>query len=928
MKRALLVVIGLLVLLLAAVVALPLVLKDRLVALAVDTLNEQLDATVSVEGADASLLGAFPDLTLTLDGVKVVNRAPFEGVVLADIRALTLTVDLMSALSGGTVEVRSVALDAPTLTLRVDAEGRSNTDIVPESPDSGAEEGGGYALHLERYAITDSALDYQDLEGGLTVSLRGLDHSGAGDFTQDLVALDTETTLAALTVISDETTWLRDTRWVADVALDYDQRTGGVTLKDNHIQVNELTVALSGSATPSDAGWDLDLTLGGVESSFAGLLSLVPQVYAGSLEGLGATGALALSGTVKGLLPSEGDDLPALALSVKVDNASYTTEALPSGVTGITLQAALQQPAGPLDGLVVDIPRFAMTLEGAPLTGRVKLSHLDSDPSIDLATKGRVDLATLRKAMPASEATYSGTLDADVTLAGRVSAFEAQALDKVKADGRFVLTDVTYSEPDLAVPVTIANLDLGLDPRDAALHDLKMRMGASDLQANGTIGNLVPWLLTDAPLTGRLSLTSKVLNLDELSSGDADDSDASAGGSGVVVVPDWLDLVLDAQVGALIYGEQTFEDTKGRIIVKGGQVTVEGLRMTLLNGALALSGSYAAPTAEYADVVMDVDLGRPELAAALSRFEIFRKLAPLARNARGSFRTNLSFSARLGPDLSPDVSSLQSKGRLKTFGVTLEPGFMNQVAEALGNPRFNALVLGDNTLGFQVKDGRTVLDPVTLKLGGQPATLAGSTGVLDQSLNYVLSLKLPTEQLTKTALSGRLGELAGKEADVIVKIGGTPTAPTVKLDLGALTDSLTATARAEVETQVEAVKQQVTETIDAAAQQALDAARAQGDRLVAEAERAAARVRSEGATQAENTRAEAKRQARNLRKEAKGNPIAEAAADKAADKLIAEAETTATRIEREANRQADSLVSEAETQRARLIREAEQKLQR
>ncbi|MCB9745325.1 MAG: hypothetical protein H6740_22295 [Alphaproteobacteria bacterium] len=556
----------------------------------------------------------------------------------------------------------------------------------------------------------------------------------------------------------------------------------------------------------------------------------------------------------------------------------------------------------------------------------MRLAHLETDPDVDLELVGRLDLEKLKSALPAAAASYAGLLDVDMRLRGRVSSFSEENATNVDADGRFKLAGFSWVDPELDMPVRIPALDLSLSPQRATIHALDMDLEAFTFSATGHLDNIVAWALTDASLSGELSLRSKRIDLDALAGGE--DDSGEEGGSSIVVVPEGYDLVFDAQVGELIYGGHSFEDFKGRIIVRDGAVTLEDMKMTLLGGALGLDGSYAAVSAEAADLDLTLSFGDPEVAAALSRFEVLRKVAAIFEGAGGRFNTTLHVRTRLGPDLSPDYTSLWAEGRVRTFDVAFEPGFGASLASSLGAQKFSKMNMKDTRMRFQVDGGRVRFEPFDLSIGGVAATLSGASGLLDDRLDLVMELALPATQLQGSALASQLGALGEGPVPVRVKITGTRAAPKLSLDLAGAGQALVGDLKAEAQAQVDEVKQEVLEQVDAAADKAVEAARAKGDQLVAAAEVKAEALRSGAATQAEALRSEAKRQAKALRREAKGNPIKEAAADKAAEKIEADAEKAATKIEREANSKADALVSEAKRSRDQLVQEAEAKLQR
>jgi hypothetical protein len=380
--------------------------------------------------------------------------------------------------------------------------------------------------------------------------------------------------------------------------------------------------------------------------------------------------------------------------------------------------------------------------------------------------------------------------------------------------------------------------------------------------------------------------------------------------SSVVVVPTDLDFTLTARAARVRYGGHDGTDAVGTFTVKDGAVRINSLRMGLLGGTVAVSGRYAAPTDTQADVDLRIDVVDFDVGKTVAAFRILEEIVPVARGARGRFRSGFRMQARLGRDLAPDLQTFLSNGTLRTQKLTLEPALLSEVAERLGNRTLRTLDLNDTTLAFDMKQGRIALTPTSVKLGGASARLGGSAGAVDRTLDLDLDLALPVGEVKATELLGKLGVVKGGTANVKVDIGGTYDKPTFKLDLGDV---------------VGALEDQIAAVVDTVTDRLLAEATAQGDALVAEAERQATKLKAEVKRQADGLKAQAKKQADKLASEAKGNPLAEVAAKEARKRLLAEADKQIDRLNAEADKKVDAAVDAAKRERTKLLKDAEAK---
>ena len=62
-----------------ALAAAPFLFKDKIKALVLKTINENVDATVAFTDVDLSLFKNFPQANITINQLSIINKAPFEG---------------------------------------------------------------------------------------------------------------------------------------------------------------------------------------------------------------------------------------------------------------------------------------------------------------------------------------------------------------------------------------------------------------------------------------------------------------------------------------------------------------------------------------------------------------------------------------------------------------------------------------------------------------------------------------------------------------------------------------------------------------------------------------------------------------------------------------------------------------------------------
>ncbi|MDQ3224279.1 MAG: hypothetical protein M3Q75_12540, partial [Gemmatimonadota bacterium] len=549
------------------------------------------------------------------------------------------------------------------------------------------------------------------------------------------------------------------------------------------------------------------------------------------------------------------------------------------------------------------LDRFQMRLGANPIDAALVVRTPVSDPNVDFRVKGKVDLADLRRTVKLEGVDQlTGTVAADAAVRTRMSSIDKKQYDKVAASGTVDVGDLTLKGKTLPLPLTIQQAGLRLRPERAELTSFNGTIGSSDLQASGSIDNLISYVFRDDTLKGSATVKSNRFDLDEWRSGEGDLE--------IIPVPAKVDFVLNTTVNELTYDKLKMADARGRLRIKDQRVTLEDFRMNTLGGQIAVSGSYE--TTDLTKPTFDVGLKliKVNIPSAFEAFTTVQMLAPVAKYATGQVTTDVNLNGALGKDMMPLFNALTGKGTFQTSNVALQnfPA-MEKIVDVtklgiLNNPTMQAL-----NAAFQIKEGRLVLQPFDVKLGGMTMNVAGSNGI-DQSMEYTLGLQVPRSLLgggANQAISSIVSKAGGAGIDLssapviplAIQLGGTVTNPVVKADVGSLTSSVAQGAQ-------QAVKQAVEQKVDSVAM-----------RVVQEAERQAAAIRQQAESLAAKIKLAGYEQADALTAKAGSDPLAAAGANLAADQLRQQTDAQAQGIVTEATRRAESLVAQARRQAAR-----------
>ncbi len=499
-KWFLIVVLAVLILL----IALPFVFQGAIVDRIKHEVNEQLDARVDFGSYRLSLIRNFPDASLRIDDILVVNEAPFEGDTLASIGRLRVTIDLRSLFGDG-FEIKHIQLSRPDLRFRLLEDGSANWDIVPpaeEAPEPA--EASDFSLALRSIDIRDANILYHDDVFLTYVDVKGLTGRMRGDLTMDVTNLRTRNArIDAFSLRYDRMPILSNVGVDLTAEVEMDLRDWIFTFRENEITLNALPLAFDGVISiPEDGGTMMDFSFAAIRSDFAAFLSIIPAMYTDDFAALRTDGSLALQGSVNGLL--KGEQIPGFDLMLKVDDGMFSYPDLPESVRDVNIDLHVANEGTGMDDVRINMPEFRFNMGGNPFDARFAMRDPISDPWIDLAMNLDLNLGEVMQFIPLEEdMALEGLMEAQLEARGRMSPKLLEG-DQIPGfhlmlkldDGMFRYPDLPESVRDVHIDLHVINEGTGKDDVRINIPEFRLNMGGNPFDARFAMRNPIsdPWI--------------------------------------------------------------------------------------------------------------------------------------------------------------------------------------------------------------------------------------------------------------------------------------------------------------------------------------------------------------------------------------------------------------------------------------------------
>ncbi|GAL61008.1 AsmA-like C-terminal region-containing protein [Algibacter lectus] len=784
-------------------IAIPFVFQGKIQGIVKQFINDNVNAQVEFSDVSLSFIRSFPEAHVGINDFVITNFEPFKGDTLVAAKSIAFTVsipELFKTAGEEPIVVNSIFVDEAMITLKTNAEGQTNYDIAKASETETTTDttGSSFAFSIDDYSIKNSGFDYIDESSKMMMQISELNHTGSGTFSGETSELDTETE-ANVSFTMDGTNYLNHNAIKLDALIDLDLTNSKYTFKENKGYINKLPIEFDGFVQLLDEGQNIDLTFKNPESDFKNFLALIPETYSGSLDGVQTSGDFTINGIVKGI--NSDKTIPKLDINIASNNASFKYPDLPKSVTNIVINTSIKNTTGFLDDTFVDIKTLNFKIDDDVFKSSASIKNITKNMLVSANLDGVLNLANITKAYPVElSSPLTGILKAKLSTAFDMNAIETNAFERIKSNGTASLSNFVYTSEDMANPLEISEADLTFNPQTVSLNHFKAKTGESDLNASGTINNLLGFVLSDTTLKGNFDLNSNLFKMSDFMSesetASTETKTQTPTETEALKIPAFLDCTINANAKTVIYDNLTLTDVKGKLLIKDEAATLSNVSSSIFDGALSISGDVSTKT-ETPTFNFNLGANDFDISKSFKGLELLQNLAPIAKILQGKLNTTINLSGSLDKDFAPNLSTVSGNALAELLTTNLsenESGLLSKLENSLSFIDFTKLDLKDLKTKLEFANGQVSVKPFDLKYKDIAITVSGAHG-FDQTLNYNAIFNVPAKYLGSD-ITSLISKIDSEEANnitipVTANIGGSYTSPTVKTDLTSGVTNLT-----------------------------------------------------------------------------------------------------------------------------------------
>lgn len=553
--------------------------RDDICKLAINQINNQLNAKVSVSAVELSFWKTFPDLSIDFREVYVKDQYPSgEGsdtLLYADlIRCRFNPSDIWRE----NYQLKRLDIDEGLLYLKYNRKGEHNFHLLKS--DSIASESKQFKLNLEEIHVSNFRFRLKNQATRQFYSSTIHEMEVSGSLSDTLFTADAKAIININFVKSQSINLIQNKHAEFQLGIEVNTKQSKVNIPASRINIAGLPFILALDVT-QDA---YQLNLKSDRISIADAVNHLTFNETDELKHLAGKGDLTFDLSVK------GDGNPETSDQIHC-NFGVSKGFIKDPESGLILDdihvKGLYSNELGLAKEFLQLETIAFRTSAGAFRGKLIISQF-SNPLYEGYANGTLNLSMLQAILhhPAIE-TLSGTVDVQSNFAIQSIPTEGEkAYEIKKCDGELSLHAVNLQLRGDRRFFKNATGKAYLRGDEAGLEKVSLQIGRSDFLLNGVLESFSAYLSGSGKLNARAELLCKNLYLSDVS---ADSKEEKTQGERAFVLPNDINGSLELSIGSLHYEGHRFEALKGSMAL--GEREIRFPSISLINGGALIYGN-------------------------------------------------------------------------------------------------------------------------------------------------------------------------------------------------------------------------------------------------------------------------------------------------------------------------------------------------
>lgn len=746
-------VIGIAVLLVTAYIY-----RDRIQALMMEQINQQVLVPIDIKGGISfSLIRNFPDASITLTDVSIKNKLKGGPEYLLKVHELSCLFNMWDMVHHK-INVSKIHIYDGEVNVYLDAKGNANYDILKPSTDTvkATSSSAPMTFNLRKAVIKNLHLTYlsENKEEDIKIKIEHMKLSG--NLSQDRFDLSTTEDLMLEQIQLNGDDYITEKSFYSDITIDVDQKQNKFTLNKGVIELAKNRFDVTGYFLSGKKSSYIDFTANTKGKDISKMIALVPVKFKSTLEGAEGSGGFEVDAKIKGSIRAGIN--PDIAVTARLTRATITVPRIHRPLTNVTLDAYYHYDSVTNDELW--IRKFHSEFDGQPQDFDLKLTHL-SDPDFVFNASGVANLHDLKlffsdSVLQAAEGlvTFDG-----FHIEGSKKGLSDIHNPKFKASGVFSLKGVEIKTGGVAY--SHINGRLQYTDHEASVSGFTLNFLNTDLTFDGRVTNMIAYAVSrdraantnDARLGFDGKLHIKTIDVGKLISAYSSPAPATAPKTPAAPAPsssssiDPRDIMniqgsLSIIIDKFIYKKMIFENMRADLALSPYRIDITNLSTHTMGGDITNQGSVSLTADRKMIFDFDMNINSVDLPVLFRECENFGQTTLTDKNLKGLVTADLQIKTVWDNYTDIDLDKVEGnlnchilKGELNDFAPVKSLAAFVKISE------LNHIVFSDLSNQLTIKNRVITIPMMEVQSSALNMIMAGSH-TFDNIMDYQIKVNL------------------------------------------------------------------------------------------------------------------------------------------------------------------------------------------
>lgn len=379
--------------------------------------NQKLNGELDFKEANLSFFNHFPSLTLTLTDFSLKGSAPYQKETLLSANEVAFGINIRSLLFDKKVNIDKIYVSDALINVKVNAKGEANYNVYNSDTETTEKESSDSSLRLEKIAIENSHIVYDDKSTKILIDANGFNYVGNGDLDKAIFDLYTEADIEDFDFSYNGEQYLKNKKVNADLITKINTNSLAFVFEQNNLKINKLPVEFKGKFDFLSNGYDMDFNIKSEDSKLNDFFTAMPPHYVTWLDKTKVKGSTDLLLTLKGKYIASKNQKPDLAFNMKIRDGFINYNDAPFPASNIYMNFDTRLPSLDTEKLQVNLDSIFFNVDRDYFKAIVKTVGL-SKPNVNARIQSKIDLKKMDRAMGLQNMDLRGILNIDIKANG------------------------------------------------------------------------------------------------------------------------------------------------------------------------------------------------------------------------------------------------------------------------------------------------------------------------------------------------------------------------------------------------------------------------------------------------------------------------------------------------------------------------------